>query len=424
LANEWPEVPLGELVQNFDSRRVPLSSREREKRPGSFPYYGATGVMDYVDDFIFKGLHLLVAEDGSVETSAGKPFLQLVDGKFWVNNHAHVLKGKSDEDTRFLFYALSTIAIRPFMSGSVQAKLSQGNLNKIPVPYPENEKTRFAIAHILGTLDDKIENNRKTAKTLEAMAQAIFKSWFVDFDPVRAKMAGESRESICKRLKITPEILDLFPDRLVDSELGEIPEGWEIRSLDSIGSFLNGLAMQKFPSSGQGDALPVIKIAQLKAGDLSGADQASCEIESQYMVHDGDILFSWSGSLECALWSGGTGALNQHLFKVTPKSNYPRWLCYFGIHHFLDLFREIAAGKATTMGHIQRHHLSDTKLALPCTSNLDNMNKLIQFIFEDMWMKAVEVRKLSFLRDTILPKLISGEIRVPEAEDWVEGALP
>ena len=295
------------------------------------------------------------------------------------------------------------------------------SLKNITILLPSLPEQR-RIAHILGTLDDKIENNRKTAKTLEAMAQAIFKSWFVDFDPVRAKMAGESRESICKRLKLTPEILDLFPDRLVDSELGEIPEGWGVKSLDSIGNFLNGLAMQKFPSSGQDDALPVIKIAQLRAGDLTCADQASREIESQFVIHDGDILFSWSGSLECVLWSGGIGALNQHLFKVTPKSNYPRWLCYFGIHHFLEFFREIAAGKATTMGHIQRHHLSDTKLALPCASNLDTMNKPIQFIFEAMWMRAVEARKLSSLRDTLLPKLISGEIRVPEAEDLVQEA--
>jgi len=180
--------------------------------------------------------------------------------------------------------------------------------------------------------------------------------------------------------------------------------------------------MQKFPSSGQDDTLPVIKIAQLRSGDLNGADQASREIEPQYIVHDGDILFSWSGSLECVIWSGGTGALNQHLFKVTPKSNYPRWLCYFSIHHFLEFFREIAAGKATTMGHIQRHHLSDSKLALPCAGNLYTMNKPIQFIFEAMWMRTVEARKLSFLRDTLLPKLISGEIRIPEAEHLIKEA--
>jgi type I restriction enzyme S subunit len=131
MGGEWREVPLGELVQNFDARRIPLSSREREKRRGSFPYYGATGVLDNVDDFLFEGLHLLIAEDGSVERPDGKPFLQLVNGRFWVNNHAHVLKGTTDQDTKFLYYALSTIAIRPYMSGSVQAKLSQSNLNRI-----------------------------------------------------------------------------------------------------------------------------------------------------------------------------------------------------------------------------------------------------------------------------------------------------
>ena len=106
MTGEWSRVPLGELVQNFDSFRIPLSSREREKRRGHYPYYGATGVMDYVDDYIFDGLYLMIAEDGSVETTDGKPLLQLVSGKFWANNHAHVLKAATDEDTRFLYLSL------------------------------------------------------------------------------------------------------------------------------------------------------------------------------------------------------------------------------------------------------------------------------------------------------------------------------
>ena len=110
------------------------------------------------------------------------------------------------------------------------------NITILLPPLPEQHR----IAHVLGTLDDKIENNRKTAKTLEAMAQAIYKSWFVDFDPVRAKMAGESPESICKRLKLTPEILDLFPDRLVDSELGEIPEGWGVGTFGDYADIVGG----------------------------------------------------------------------------------------------------------------------------------------------------------------------------------------
>ena len=127
----------------------------RKQRPGNYPYYGATGIIDYVDAFLFDGLHLLIAEDGSVEKPNGKPFLQLVDGKFWVNNHAHVLKGSTDKDTKYIYYALSTIAIRPFVSGSVQAKLSQNNMNRIPVPFPIDKSDRHTIAHILGTFDDK-----------------------------------------------------------------------------------------------------------------------------------------------------------------------------------------------------------------------------------------------------------------------------
>ncbi|MDD9819881.1 MAG: restriction endonuclease subunit S [Nitrospira sp.] len=126
-------VPLGAVVENLDSRRIPLSKAERGKKPGAYPYHGATGVMDYVDGYLFEGLHLLLAEDGSVEQPNGKPFLQLVDGRFWVNNHAHVLKGESDDDTRYLYYALSNTEIRPYITGSVQGKLSQVNMNKIRV---------------------------------------------------------------------------------------------------------------------------------------------------------------------------------------------------------------------------------------------------------------------------------------------------
>jgi type I restriction enzyme S subunit len=222
-----------------------------------------------------------------------------------------------------------------------------------------------AIAAILGALDDKIELNRRMNETLEAMARALFKSWFVDFDPVRAKAEGRD-------LGFPKPIADLFPTRLVDSELGEIPEGWYVKSLDEVARFVNGLALQKHPPS-DGKSLPVIKIAQLRSRNTIGADRASADLEPDYIVQDGDILFSWSGSLECVLWAGGLGALNQHLFKVIP-AGHPRWLCYLGIHLHLEDFRHIAAGKATTMGHIQRHHLSDAKMAVPPPQLMRVMN--------------------------------------------------
>jgi len=280
-------------------------------------------------------------------------------------------------------------------------------------PLPEQR----AIAHILGTLDDKIELNRRMSQTLEAMARALFKAWFVDFEPVRAKLEG--RWQAGQSLPGLPaELYDLFPDRLVDSELGEIPEGWEVKSLDEIARFLNGLALQKYPPTGN-CSLPVIKIAQLRAGHTNGADRASADIAPEYVVNDGDILFSWSGSLECVVWAGGKGALNQHLFKVLPNG-YPRWLCYFGIHEHLEDFRHIAASKATTMGHIQRHHLSSAKLAVPSLDLLSVIDRYIFSFFEASWKQNLESRALAALRDALLPKLIRGEMRVRDAERFLE----
>ncbi len=282
------------------------------------------------------------------------------------------------------------------------------SLKAIRLSLPDLREQR-AIAHILGTLDDKIELNRRMSETLEQMARALFKSWFVDFDPVRAKAEGRNPG-------LPKHLADPFPDRFVDSELGEIPEGWKVKSLDQIARFLNGLALQKYPPAGD-RSLPVIKITQLRSGRTDDADRASADLDPDFVVTDGDILFSWSGSLECVLWAGGTGALNQHLFKVT-SSKYPRWLCYFAVHHHLDDFRHIAAGKATTMGHIQRYHLSDAKIVVPDEAVMFETDLFITPLFESLWKRELESRTLAALRDALLPKLISGELRVKDAEKF------
>jgi len=272
--------------------------------------------------------------------------------------------------------------LRSRASGTTVLGIKQSELRKILLTLPPIGEQR-AIAHILGTLDDKIELNQRMNETLEAMARALFKSWFVDFDPVRAK--SENRDP-----GLPEPLADLFPDTFEDSELGEIPKGWEVRSLDEIAHFLNGLALQKYPANDR-RSLPVIKIAQLRAGNTNGADRASADLEPAYVIGDGDVLFSWSGSLECVLWAGGKGALNQHLFKVT-SDRYPKWLCYLGVHQHLDDFRHIAAGKATTMGHIQRHHLSDAKLAVPPSSLVQAMDAVIAPIIESTWRREVQSR--------------------------------
>jgi type I restriction enzyme S subunit len=315
-------------------------------------------------------------------------------------------------DHRFLKYVLlaERSAFLRFASGTTHQTIYFPEVKAFHVCLPPFGE-QCAIADILGALDDKIELNRRISETLEAMAKTLFKSWFVDFDPVLAKAEGQGPG-------LPRALADLFPDRLVDSELGGIPDGWEVKGLDEIARFLNGLALQKYPPTGEA-SLPVIKIAQLRAGNTDGADRASTELSSDYIVKDGDILFSWSGSLECVLWAGGEGALNQHLFKVT-SDTHPRWLCYLGIHRHMEGFRQIASGKATTMGHIQRHHLSDAKLAVPPHPLLQAMNERLEPLIERAWMCEVQSRTLAALRDTLLPKLISGELRLKSAERLVE----
>src|SRR3569833_1416588 len=272
-------------------------------------------------------------------------------------------------DPGYLLYTLQSVSVQHEIrvnegTGSTVSFLCFPLLEALPIPYRPLAEQR-AIAHILGTLDDKIELNRRMNATLEAMARALFKSWFVDFDPVRAK--AERRDP-----GLPKPLADLFPDSFEDSELGEIPKGWEVKSLDDVADFLNGLALQKYPP-GEGPTLPVIKIAQLRKIDTEGADRCNTDLPPEYVINDGDELFSRSGSLECVLWSGGRGALNQHLFKVTSAS-VPKWFYYFWIHEHLAEFRRIAAAKATTMGHIQRHHLSNAQVAVPSMSLLSQLD--------------------------------------------------
>jgi type I restriction enzyme S subunit len=315
---------------------------------------------------------------------------------------------------RFFCYYVNSAAsnhIAAHLVGAVQQHFNVASAKSMEIPLPPIQEQK-AIAHILGTLDDKIELNRKTNVTLEAMAKALFKSWFVDFDPVRAKAEG-------RPTGLPAEISDLFPDSFEDSDLGEIPRGWKVKSLDEVAHFLNGLALQKFPPEDGAATLPVIKIAQLKKGDSTGADRCSTAVPSDYVVRDGDMLFSWSGSLAVDIWCGGDGALNQHLFKVTSKT-YGKWFFYQWVNHHLPVFQEIAQGKATTMGHIQRRHLSEAKVLIPPPSLLAAMDSAFTALLDRAFGLRRQAKDLGSTRDALLPKLISGELRIPDAEKMLE----
>ena len=251
---------LGELTDNFDAVRVPVKQADRQ--PGPYPYYGASGVVDRVDDYLFDGEYLLIAEDGENLRTRNTPIAFLANGKFWVNNHAHIVRGNHKTNTRYLMYALSELDISGYLTGSTMPKLTQGNMNRISLLTPLLPEQR-AIAHILGTLDDKIELNRRMNETLEAMARALFKSWFVDFDPVRAKMAGSDTG-------LPQHLADLFPDRFEESELGKIPEGWEVKPLEKIAQLEKATVKPENHTTEEFEhfSLPAYDSGQLPALDL------------------------------------------------------------------------------------------------------------------------------------------------------------
>jgi type I restriction enzyme S subunit len=321
---------------------------------------------------------------------------------------ALVRPDKLKVDPQYLLYAFLSPTFQEHLRqhtvlGSTVDRISLKEFPNYQIPVPPLAEQR-AIAAVLGALDDKIELNRRMNATLEAMARALFQSWFVDFDPVRAKLDGR------QPVGLDAATAALFPAHFEETSLGHTPRGWEVSSLDKTAHYLNGLALQKFPPS-DGATLPVLKIAQLRKGDSVGADRCSAGLPPGYIVQDGDVLFSWSGSLEVELWCGGPGALNQHLFKVT-SPEFPKWFYYLWTLYHLDEFRLIAADKATTMGHIQRGHLTAAKVLIPPRPLLDAMTRTMAPLIDQLIANLIQSRTLATLRDTLLPKLLSGEIQI------------
>lgn len=377
---------LSDLCEILDSKRKPLSALQRAKKQGIYPYYGAQGIIDHLDDYLLDGEYLLVAEDGANLETRNQPIANIAKGKIWVNNHAHVLGSNGKCPLNLLGFILNNMNISPYVTGCAQPKLNQENLRNIEIELPSHIDS---IASILSSLDRKIELNNKINADLEEMAQAIFKNWFVDFEP--------------------------FKDgKFVDSELGMIPEGWKVGRLTEIASYMNGLAMQKFPPENNEDSLPVLKIKELGQGFCgTDSDRCSCNIKDECKIHNGDVIFSWSGTLLVDVWCGGDCGLNQHLFKVTSK-DYPKWFYYYWTKHHLQEFIHIAKDKAVTMGHIKRGHLEEAMVAIPDNDSMEKAHELFEPILSKMISLRLESSRLSLLRDTLLPRLMSGELEVPE----------
>ena len=404
---EWKEVTLGEITNLvIDYRgKTPLKLGSSWSDSG-FRALSAKNIktgqivaedsIRFVDEELYRKWMKDEVKRGDILITSEAPFGQIY---YWDSDEKIVLSQRlfdvrlNDEVChKYVYYFMTSHRYQKDLegraTGTTVTGLRQPELLKSTILLPPLSAQR-SIASILSSLDRKIELNNKINADLEEMAQAIFKNWFVDFEP--------------------------FKDgKFVDSELGMIPEGWKVGRLTEIASYMNGLAMQKFPPENNEDSLPVLKIKELGQGFCgTDSDRCSCNIKDECKIHNGDVIFSWSGTLLVDVWCGGDCGLNQHLFKVTSK-DYPKWFYYYWTKHHLQEFIHIAKDKAVTMGHIKRGHLEEAMVAIPDNDSMEKAHELFEPILSKMISLRLESSRLSLLRDTLLPRLMSGELEVPE----------
>ncbi len=399
---EWRKCELRDLTDNFDSIRVPV--KQGNRRRGTYPYYGASGVIDYVDGFLFDGEYLLIAEDGENLRTRTAPIAFLATGKFWVNNHAHIVRGNSNADARFLKYALSQLDVSGYLTGSTMPKLTQENMNRISVLTPPLPEQR-AIAHILGTLDDKIELNRRMNQTLDEMARALFKSWFVDFGPVRAKLEGQAPY-------LPPELWDLFPDDFVDSELGEIPEGWDVKTLSEVVTHLRtNENPSKYPDTLFSHfSIPAYDLGQVPKQDLGGSIKSS-----KTVVQPGVVLLSKLNPEIERVWlvdvaAGERAICSTEFLALSPRLPFPRSYvyCYFQTPAFRSLIQTLVTGTSKSHQRVQPSSVLSLPAIIPSEQVIDAFERQAEAFLANSLTRRRETTGLAAQRDALLPELVPG----------------
>ena len=419
MASEWEQRPLNEISENFDTLRIPV--KESERRAGRFPYYGASGIVDYVDSFLFDGDYLLVAEDGENLKSRKTPVAFMARGQFWVNNHAHVLRGNALSETEFLCYALQIADISSFLSGSTMPKLTQGNLARVKVFVPPRIEQR-RIVGLLGALDRRISELESTNRTLEAIARTIFKSWFVDFDPVRAKAEGREPEGM------DAATAALFPNDFEDSEVGRIPQGWKVGSIFAIANLLSGGTPKTDFSQYWGgviDWASAKDVSQCRDSFLIASERritqrGLAESSTKLIPAFSTVVVARGATTGRMVILGREMAMNQTCYALASTVGSPFTL-YCLVQSFMS--KLVHAAHGSVFETITTSTFSGTRPLLPPSRLLLSCESVIETLFKRILVNTEMSLALSGIRDTLLPRLISGKLRVPEAEKLVEAVL-
>jgi type I restriction enzyme S subunit len=420
MAGEWSETVLGQLLSFANGRSSP-------KRAKGLPYpvYGSNGVIGHAAEANSVPGSIIIGRVGSYCGS-----LYFSKQPCWVTDNAIRATALDGNDSRFLFYLLGTLGLNNWRVGSGQPLLNQDILSRIPTTVPEPVEQR-AIAHILGTLDDKIELNRRMSETLEQMARALFKAWFVDFEPVRAKCRGDLDDRPrWRRGESLPglpaHLYDLFPDRLVESELGEMPEGWEIKTIGDLAEVVGGSTPKTeraeyweggthhwvTPKDLSGLPVPVLLDTERKITDAGLAQIGSG------LLPKGTVLLSSRAPIGYLAIAEVPVAVNQGFIAMKPR---------FGTSN-LFLLRWASAAHDEIVSHangstfleISKSSFRAIRTVAPSAPVMDAFDRVSRPLYLKVVAQERESRTLAALRDALLPKLISGEIRVRDAERFLQ----
>lgn len=398
MSSEWKTYTVQELIdagmldEPLDGNHGSIHPKASDYVSAGVPFIMANDLVNGKVDYA-NCAYITEAQASTLRKGFAKPGDVLLTHKATIGRTAIVSDGydtiiltpqvtyyrvKKDISNRYLKYYFDSSTFQQLFanwagSGSTRAYLGITAQRKLPIVLPPYE-VQLKIAKCCGVLDDKIYQNQRINDNLEQQAKAIVSKEFLTIET--------------------------------------LPNGWKRASLIDIADYLNGLAMQKYRPTADETGIPVLKIKELRQGCCDdNSELCSPNIKSEYIVHDGDVIFSWSGSLLVDFWCGGICGLNQHLFKVT-SSNYDKWFYYSWTKHHLDRFVAVAAYKATTMGHIKRDELAKAEVLIPNEADYKRIRTLLQPIYDLIITNRIENKRLAKIRDTLLPKLMSGELDV------------
>ena len=409
----WTQTRLGNVITLKRGYDLPA----RDRRNGPVPVVSSSGITDHHSDSKVSGPGVVTGRYGTL----GQVFF--VPNDFWPLNTALYVRDFKGNDPRFISYFLRSLDFSSFSDKAAVPGLNRNHLHEEVVRVPGTLAEQRAIAHILGTLDDKIELNRRMNATLEAMARALFRSWFVDFDPVRAKMEGRDTG-------LPKDIADLFPERLVGSELGEIPESWEQSRLEDVANVTKGRSYRRKELVASDTALVTLKSFARGGGYRRAGLKSFCGIyKNEQVVQPGEVIVACTDVTQAAEVVGRSAVVaatpifrtlvaSLDVLVVRPRRSAPRRAF---VYHLTatDAFvaHNVAQTTGTTVLHLSKDAVSSFRFALPPRALMVEFERYAEFLMARIQCNASADGTLADVRDALLPKLVSGELRVRDVED-------